>query len=144
MRIYTTPLNTTIYVTSKSYGGIKLVWIWRISTWLKLSKYKNLTQNKIIILALMHNIRTHPFYSWYTLYTPTPSLTVKPINPPFHPFPDLSKPTLSKAWVAHYATCLESFSTIPCRYFSKWRLKIFWGGNHPPTFELWRLTLPPS
>ena len=34
-----------------------------------------------------------------------------------------------------FLTCPESFSTIPCRYFSKWRLKIFWGGNHPPTFD---------
>ena len=42
-----------------------------------------------------------------------------------------------------FLTCPESFSTISCRYFSKWRLKIFWGGNHLPlTFELWRLTLP--
>ena len=32
IQIYTTPLNTTIFLTSKSYGGIKLVWIWRIST----------------------------------------------------------------------------------------------------------------
>ena len=24
-----------------------------------------------------------------------------------------------------FLTCSESFSTIPCRYFSKWRLKIF-------------------
>ena len=31
-----------------------------------------------------------------------------------------------------FLTCPESFSTIPCRHFSKWRLKIFWGGNHPP------------
>ena len=44
-----------------------------------------------------------------------------------------------------FLTCPESISTIPWRYFSKWRLKIFWGDNHPPlTFELWRLTLPPS
>ena len=38
IQIYTTPLNTTIFLTSKSYGGIKLLWIWRISTWLKLFK----------------------------------------------------------------------------------------------------------
>ena len=38
----------------------------------------------------------------------------------------------------------ESFSTIPCRYFSKWRLEVFWGGNHPLPSKLWRLTLPPS
>ena len=50
----------------------------------------------------MHNIRTHPFWFWYTLYTQTPLLTVKPINPPFYHFSDLFKPTLSKAWVAHY------------------------------------------
>ena len=30
-----------------------------------------------------------------------------------------------------FLTCPESFSTIPCRYFSKWRLKIFRGGNTP-------------
>ena len=41
-----------------------------------------------------------------------------------------------------FLTCSESFSTITCRYFSKWRLKIFWGGKHLSTFELWRLTLP--
>ena len=34
MQIYTTPLNTTIFLTSKSYRGIKLVWIWKISKWL--------------------------------------------------------------------------------------------------------------
>ena len=106
MHIYTTPLNTIIFLTSKSYGGIKLVWIWRISTWLKLFKYINLTQSKIIIFALMHNIRTHPFYFWYTLYTQTPFLTAKPINPPFYPFSDLFKPTLSEAWVAHYEQSL--------------------------------------
>ena len=103
---YPTSLNTTIFLTSKSYGGIKLVWIWRISTWLKLFKYINLNQNKIIISALMHNTRTHPLYFWYTLYTQTPFLTVKPINPPFYPFSDLFKPTLSKTWVAHYALVL--------------------------------------
>ena len=27
-----------------------------------------------------------------------------------------------------------SFRTIPWRNFSKWRLKIFWGGNHPPPY----------
>ena len=85
---YITPLNTTIFLTSKSFRCIKLVWIWKISKWLKLFKYINLTQNKIIIFALMlmHNIRTHPFYFWYTLYTQTPFFTVKPINPPFYPF----------------------------------------------------------
>ena len=50
----------------------------------------------------MHNIRAHTFYFWYTLYTQTPFLTVKPINPPFYHFSDHFKPTLSKAWVAHY------------------------------------------
>ena len=31
-----------------------------------------------------------------------------------------------------FLICPESFSTLPWRYFSKWRLKIFRGGNHPP------------
>ena len=87
VQIYTTPLNTTISFTSKSYWGIKLVWIWRISTWLKLFKYINHTQNKITIFALMHNIRTHPFYFWYTLYTQTPFFNSAIFqifsNPPF-------------------------------------------------------------
>ena len=25
-----------------------------------------------------------------------------------------------------------SFSSIACVYFSKWRIKISWSGNHPP------------
>ena len=90
--------------------------------------YINLIQNKIIIFALMHNIRTHPFYSWYTLYTQTPFLTVKPINPPFYPFSDLFKLTLSKAWVAHYMMVFVcfflsfyNFSLILC---------LFPGGGH--------------
>ena len=32
MQIYTIPLKTAIFLTSKPCGGIKLVWIWRIST----------------------------------------------------------------------------------------------------------------
>ena len=59
----------------------------------------------------MHNIRAHPFYFWYALYTQTPFLTVKHMNPPFYPFSDLFKPTLSKAWVAHYAIHMTSQST---------------------------------
>ena len=126
MQIYTTPLNTTIFLTSKSYRGIKLVWIWKISTWLKLFKYINLTQNKIIIFALMlmHNIRTHPFYFWYTLYTKTPFLTVKPINPPFYPFSDLFKPTLSKAWVAHYVRdegCEQWRVKLVCVWYQRFK-----------------------
>ena len=35
-----------------------------------------------------------------------------------------------------------NFSCIACRYFSKWWLKIFSGGNHPRTHHLWRLILP--
>ena len=27
---------------------------------------------------------------------------VEPINPPFYPFSDLFKPTLSEVWIAHY------------------------------------------
>ena len=65
----------------------------------KLFKYINLTQNKIIIFALMlmHNIRT-PLFIF-----DTPFLTVKPTNPPFHPF-FRSFQTHPKvlAWVAHY------------------------------------------
>ena len=89
VQFYTTPLNTTmttIFLTSKSYGGIKLVWSGRISTWLKLFKYINLTQNEIIIFALMHNIRTHPFYFWYTLYTQAPFFNSKTYKPTLLPF----------------------------------------------------------
>ena len=30
-----------------------------------------------------------------------------------------------------FLTCSVSFRSISCIYFSKWRLKIFSGGNHP-------------
>ena len=30
-----------------------------------------------------------------------------------------------------FLTCSVSFRSISCRYFSKWQLKIFSGGNHP-------------
>ena len=33
------------------------------------------------------------------------------------------------------------FTCIACKYFSRWRLKIFPGGNHPRTHDLWRLTV---
>ena len=131
IQMYTTSLHTTIFLTSKSYGGIKLVWIWVISTWFKLFKYINLTQNKIIIFALMHNIWTHPFYFWYTLYTQTPFLTVKPINPPFYPLSKLFKPTLSKVWVAYYVKqefffCFLHQNTLRTRIQRCHSLKISW------------------
>ena len=31
-----------------------------------------------------------------------------------------------------FLTCSVSFRSISCRYFAKWVLKIFSGGNHPP------------
>ena len=37
-----------------------------------------------------------------------------------------------------------SFSSIPCIYFSKWRLKIFRGGNHHPPPYLRTLTAYPT
>ena len=77
--------ETTMFLTSKSYGGIKLVRNLENMVWVQF-KCINRTQNEIIIFALMHNIRTHPFYFWYTLYTQTPFLTVKHINPPFYTF----------------------------------------------------------
>ena len=36
-----------------------------------------------------------------------------------------------------FLTCSVSFRSISCRYFSKWRLKIFSGGNHPPPPVPW-------
>ena len=36
-----------------------------------------------------------------------------------------------------------SFKTIQSIFFSKWRLLIFSGGNHPLTRHLWRLTRTP-
>ena len=62
MQIYTTPLNTTIFLTSQIYGGRQACVNLENFNIVKSYFYINLTQNKIIIVALMHKIRTHPFY----------------------------------------------------------------------------------
>ena len=42
-----------------------------------------------------------------------------------------------------FLTCSVSFRSISCRYFSKWRLKIFSGGNQPlPTSDFDGLPYP--
>ena len=41
-----------------------------------------------------------------------------------------------------FLTCSVSFRSISCRYFSKWRLKIFSGGNHPLPLEYDGLPYP--
>ena len=106
--------------------------------------YINLTQNKIILYA---------FYFWYALYTQTPFLTVKPINPPFYPFSDLFKPTLSKTWVAHYQRVFKIYCTyfaicIFVNGFNKMFKKrnicfLIAHGGIPPPSEALLLYLPP-
>ena len=109
MQIYTTPLNTTIFFTSKFYGGIKLVWIWILENFnmvkvIKVHKSYSKWNNNLCINDAQY--QNPPFfyyyYFWYTPYTQTPFSTAKPINPPFYPFSDLFKPTLSEGCTAHY------------------------------------------
>ena len=77
----------------ESYGGIKLVWVWRISTQLKLFRYINHTQNKNLcidaqyqnppILFLIHPLYTNTLFNSKT-YKPTllPFFQIFS-NPPF-------------------------------------------------------------
>ena len=92
MQIYTTPLNTTIFLLANPMEVSSLCIMCKFGEFQQSYLHINHTQNKIIIFALMHNIRNQYFYFLYTLYTQT-RYTYKPIR---------SFQTLSEGCTAHY------------------------------------------